>query len=106
MHEEQHSIHITPDAQVFFEWGFFKLNATIVFTWFVMAVLVIGAYFITRKVTSSTKIPRWQNLLETILGGIRSQIADVAQQSPDPYLTYVGTLFIFILLSLESNPNS
>lgn len=104
MAEGQHTIHITPDEQIFFQAGFFKLNATIVFTWVVMAVLVIGSYLITRKLTSGTKIPRWQNLVETIVNGIRSQIADVAQQNPDPYLVYVGTLFIFILLSNIMGP--
>lgn len=95
----EHTIEITPDAQVFFQWGFVKLNATIVFTWVVMAVLVIGSYLVTRRVTSSTKIPRWQNLLETILSALRSQIAAISEQDPSPYVVFVGTLFLFILTS-------
>ncbi|OPZ79652.1 MAG: ATP synthase subunit a [Actinobacteria bacterium ADurb.Bin444] len=95
MHGEE--IHITPDQAVFFQAGFFKLNATIVMTWVVMLVLVIGSILITRRLTSSTKIPRWQNLVETIMSALRSQIRDISEQNPDPYVPFVGTLFIFIL---------
>ena len=79
MHGEE--IHITPDQAVFFQAGFFKLNATIVMTWVVMLVLVIGSILITRRLTSSTKIPRWQNLVETIMSALRSQIRDISEQN-------------------------
>jgi F-type H+-transporting ATPase subunit a len=97
MHGEE--IEITPDQAIFFEAGFFKLNATIVMTWVVMLVLVIGSILITRRLTSSTKIPRWQNLVETIMSALRNQIREISEQNPDPYVPFVGTLFLFILVS-------
>ena len=93
----EQGIQITPDAEVLFQWGFVKLTATIVLTWVVMAVLVLGSYLITRKVTSDTKISRWQNLLEVLVGAVRGQIRQISEQDPDPFLVYVGTLFLFIL---------
>lgn len=97
MHEE--SLNITPDLAVYWQSGFFKLNATIVMTWVVMAILVIGSYLITRRLSSSTRVSRWQNLLETLVTGVRGQIEAVAEQDPTPYLPFVGTLFIFILFA-------
>lgn len=96
---DEEPLHITPDLAVYWQSGFFKLNATIVMTWVVMAVLVIGSILITRRLTAGTKIPRWQNLLETVVNGIRGQIEAVAEQDATPYLPFVGTLFIFILLA-------
>ena len=34
-------MRLTPDEWIFWQYGFVKLNATIVFTWVLMAVLVI-----------------------------------------------------------------
>lgn len=90
---------LTPDQVIFFQAGFFKLNATIVMTWVVMAVLVIGSIIVTRRLKSGPKISRWQNLLETIVSAIRQQIRDVSEQNPDPLLPFVGTLFLFIFVS-------
>jgi len=97
MHEE--SLHITPDLTVYWQSGFFKLNATIVMTWVVMAILVIGSYLITRRLSTGTKVSGWQNLLETLVTGVRGQIQAVAEQDPSPYLPFVGTLFTFILFA-------
>jgi F-type H+-transporting ATPase subunit a len=42
---------------------------------------------------------RWQNLLEVLVNGMRNQIRDISQEDPGPYLPFVGTLFLFILIS-------
>jgi F-type H+-transporting ATPase subunit a len=89
-------MNLTPDQIVIWQWGPLTLNATIVFTWFVMAVLVIFSWFVTRKLSTSTRISRGQNLLEVLVLGISEQIKEVSQQEPEPYLPFVGTLFIFI----------
>jgi F-type H+-transporting ATPase subunit a len=75
------------------------LNATLVYTWVVMGVLVIGSWLATRNLSAEHEISRWQNALETIVGYIRDQIRDIAQQDPAPYLPFIGTLFLFISLS-------
>jgi F-type H+-transporting ATPase subunit a len=92
-------MEITPDHIIFWQWNFFKLNATIIFTWLVMAILVLGSALITRNLTVKPPISRWQNFLEIIIDGINNQIREVSQQEPTQYLPFVGTLFLFIAIS-------
>jgi F-type H+-transporting ATPase subunit a len=61
-----------------------------------MAGLVIGAALATRRLSTATRLGRWQNLLEVLVAGMRDQIREVSQQDPGPYLPFVGTLFLFI----------
>ena len=90
---------ISPDSIVFWQWGAFAVNATLVFTWAVMIGLTIGAWAITRRLTDGPRPSRWQNLLEVLVTGLRDQIREVSRQEPDPYLPFIGTLFIFIAAS-------
>jgi len=90
---------ISPDTIVFWQWGWFSLNATIVFTWLVMAVMTLSSWLVTRRLTTGTEMSRWQNLLEVLVTGIRDQIREVSQQDPGRYLPFVGTLFLFIALA-------
>lgn len=89
----------SPDDVVFYRWGFFKLNATIVYTWVVMAILVIGSWLVTRRLSSGPRVSRWQNLLEVVVGFLRNEIRGLSQQRPDLYLPFIGTLFLFIAVS-------
>ena len=75
------------------------LNATILYTWLVMALLVLGSWLVTRKLSTGARISPWQNLLEVLVAGIREQIRQISQQDPGPYLPFVGTLFVFISFS-------
>jgi F-type H+-transporting ATPase subunit a len=68
---------LSPDELVFWEYGFVKLNATIVFTWLLMMVLVIGSKIITRKLSAGDERSRWQNLLEIIVTAIEKQIKEI-----------------------------
>jgi F-type H+-transporting ATPase subunit a len=36
-------MRLSPDAIIFWQSGFFKINATLVFTWVIMAVLTAGS---------------------------------------------------------------
>lgn len=87
---------VSPDGVVFWQWGMFSLNATIVFTWLVMALLTLMSWLVTRRLSTGTELSRWQNLLEVIVNGIRDQIRQVSRQDPGRYLSFVGTLFLFI----------
>jgi F-type H+-transporting ATPase subunit a len=87
---------ISPDEVIFWQWGVFSLNATIVFTWLVMALLTLVSWLVTRRLSSGTQMSRWQNLLEVLVTGIRDQIQAVSHQEPGRYLPFVGTLFLFI----------
>jgi len=89
-------MRLTPDAWIFWQYGFFKLNATIVFTWVLMAVLVLGAVLITRRLATGHERSRWQNLLEIVVTAIVDQIEDVGLKEPRRYLGFLGTLFLFV----------
>lgn len=90
---------ISPDQVVLWQWGYFHLNATIVFTWLVMALLTIGSWAVTRRLTHGAKMSRWQNLLEMIVDYLRRQIEEVSRQPSGMYLPFIGTLFLFIAVS-------
>jgi F-type H+-transporting ATPase subunit a len=89
-------IEISPDEMVFWKWGFISINETIVFTWAVMALLVLLAWLGGRRLSVEPPISHWQNLFETIIGYMDSQIREIAQMNPDRYLSFSGTLFLFI----------
>ena len=84
---------------IFWQSGVFKLNGTIVFTWALMFVLAAGSKLVTRKLSTDLQRAPWQNLLEIIVGGIEQQIADVGLRSPQKYIGFLGTLFLFIALA-------
>jgi len=90
---------ISPDSIIFWQWGFMTLNATIVFTWAVMALMVLASWLITRKLKVEPDISRWQLFLETVVSYIRKEIRDITRRDPDPYLPFVGTLFLYISVS-------
>jgi F-type H+-transporting ATPase subunit a len=87
---------ISPDTIIYYEWGALKLNATIVFTWLVMAILVVGSWLVTRNLTAEPDMAPGQNFLEAIVEMVRDQIREIGQQEAERYLPFVGTLFIFI----------
>lgn len=92
-------MNITPDSVVFWEHGLVKLNLTIATTWGVMLLLTVGAHLVTRRLTSGVRIPRWQNLLESLVVGMEKQVAEAGLREPRKYLGFVGTLFVFIAVS-------
>ena len=92
-------MHLSPDQVVFWQYGFLKLNSTIVTTWALMFVLVAGSRLITRRLSTDFKMSHWQNLLEAIVTGVKKQIEEVGLRQPEKYLGFLGTLFLFIVLS-------
>ena len=46
------SVHITSDQQIFWQYGFVKLNETIVTTWAMMIAMTLGSFLITRKLAT------------------------------------------------------
>ena len=92
-------MRLSPDEMIFWQHGFFKLNATIVFTWGIMLVLAVGSKLITRNLSGGLKRSRWQNFLEIIVTSIVKQIEEVGLRQPEKYIGFLGTLFLFIALS-------
>lgn len=92
-------MNLSPDQTIFWQYGFIKLNATILFTWGLILVLVIGSKLITRKLTTDLKHSSWQNLLEILVISIEKQIEEVGLSQPRRYIGYLGTLFLFVATS-------
>jgi F-type H+-transporting ATPase subunit a len=92
-------MHLSPDQVVFWQRGDVKLNSTILTTWALMSVLALGSWLVTRKLSTGTKISRWQNALEIVVGGVKQQIQEVGLDKPGKYLAFIGTLFLFIAIS-------
>jgi len=90
---------LSPDDVVLWQWGFVSLRLTVVYTWLVMALLVFVSWLATRHLTSSPRMSRLQNFLEIIVGTINNQIREVSQQRPEPYVPFIGTLFLFVVTS-------
>ena len=89
-------MHLSPDQIVFWQYGLFKLNATIVFTWALMLVLAVGSKLITRKISLGLKRSPWQSFLEILVTGIEKQIEEVGLSQPRKYIGFLGTLFLFV----------
>lgn len=90
---------ISPDQIIFWQKDFVVLNATIVYAWIVMAILVAASWFMSRRLTSGTDIPRLQNFMEVLVSTIREEIRETSQDDPDKYMAFIATLFLFILTS-------
>jgi len=92
-------MRLSPDEIIFWQYGVFKLNATIVFTWGLMLVLAVGSKLITRKLSIGLKRARWQNVLEIIVIAIANQIQEVGLSQPNKYLGFLGTLVLFLAMA-------
>jgi len=92
-------MHLSPDEIIFWQIGLFKLNATIAYTWGLMAVLVVGSILVTRRLSKDLQRSRWQNLLEIVVTGIAKQIKEVGMKQPEKYLGFLGTLFLFVAMA-------
>jgi F-type H+-transporting ATPase subunit a len=92
-------MRLSTDQLIFWQDGFFKLNATIVYTWGLMLVLAVGAKLITRGLATEIAISRWQCVLEIIVTSMKTQIEEVGLKRPIKYLGFVGTLFLFIAIA-------
>ena len=99
-------MEINIDSRILWQFGFFKVNATLLYTWVEMALLTLGSWWASRRLLASPTAPltRAQNMWESLLSIIRKQVAQVAGEDPDYYFPFVCTLFLFIsvanLLSL------
>jgi len=90
---------LSPDSIIFWQYGIFKLNATIVTTWILMLTLIISSKLISKKLSKNLERSGWQNLLEIIITMIEKQIEGVGLAEPHKYISFLGTLFLFIGLS-------
>lgn len=93
-------VELSPDSVVFWEGpSGIELNATLLGTWVVMLILVLGCRLVTRGLVVHGPRPRRQNILEILVEGIRSTIAEIWPEHPERFVPFVGTIFLYISLS-------
>lgn len=92
-------MNVSPDAVVLWERGFVTINATVAFSWGVMAILILCSWLVSRRLTSGRDPGKLQQGIEIIVGYIRGQIEEIMGQDPDRFLPFIGTMFIYISLS-------
>ncbi len=92
-------MRLSPDDIIYWQYGFIKLNATMVFTWGLMLLLIIGSIVITQNLSTGLTRSRWQNLLEIVVTAIEKQIEEVGLSQPRKYLSFLGTIFLFVALA-------
>jgi F-type H+-transporting ATPase subunit a len=92
-------MRLSPDELIFWQYGFIKLNATIVYTWGLIFIMVVGSKIITSKLSTGLNRSIWQNFLEIIVMTILGQIEEVGLSQPRKYLGFLGTLFLFIAVA-------
>ncbi|NDP22260.1 MAG: F0F1 ATP synthase subunit A [Paludibacter sp.] len=90
---------LSPDETIFWQNGFITINLTIVTTWAIMLVMVVGAALITRKLKTGIRISHWQSILEMLVTTINNQIKEIGLKKPEDYIGFIGTLFLFIVVS-------
>jgi F-type H+-transporting ATPase subunit a len=92
-------MHLSPDEIIVWQWGSMNLNATIITTWAIIALMTVGACLITGRLSGGPRRSRWQNLLEIIVMAIENQIREVGLREPRCYLPFLGTLFLFVAIA-------
>ncbi|MBI1207674.1 MAG: F0F1 ATP synthase subunit A [Azospirillum sp.] len=85
---------VTIEIPVLFHLGPVPIGLEVVTTWGVMAVLALGAWLGTRRLT--LRPGAWQTLLEAVVAMVEGFIRDVIGRDPQPLLPLVGTLFLYI----------
>jgi F-type H+-transporting ATPase subunit a len=92
-------MNLSQDQDIYWKSGFAHLNGTILMTWILMIAMVVLTALITRKLSPDLKVSRWQALLEIIVVSIAEQIKEVGLENPTKYLTFLGTLFLFVAMA-------
>ncbi|WP_370635083.1 F0F1 ATP synthase subunit A [Methylocystis sp. WRRC1] len=87
--------HSPLESAVIFQIGPVAITHPVVTTWAIMLALSLGSWLVTRSLPS---VPdRRAAVLELIVMGVMQQIEDVLRKDPRPYLSLLGTLFIFLV---------
>ncbi|WP_158773919.1 F0F1 ATP synthase subunit A [Cobetia sp. L2A1] len=85
------------ESVALFHLGPVPITQAIITTWVIMAVMVIGAYLLTRQLAL---LPgKRQAALELMVATLDRQIRETTGAEPTPYRDFIGTLFLFILIA-------
>ena len=86
---------LAPD--ILFSLGPVPISRPVVTTWAIMAVLTAVSWLGLRK--ASIHPGPLQTVLEIVVGALETQVRDIIQRDPRPYLPLLGTLFIFLVFA-------
>ncbi len=92
-------MQLSPDEVVYWQGASLKVNATILFTWVNIILLTAVSGLVTRKLATRESPSRGQSILEVIVEGIEVQIENIGLRPARDFLPFLGSLFLFILLS-------
>ncbi|HEV8078505.1 MAG TPA: F0F1 ATP synthase subunit A [Marinobacter sp.] len=92
-------MQFSPDDVIYLTLGGWGLNATLVNTWIVMALLVGISRLVTRNLRADVPPNRLRTALEVIVKAIQGQIEEITRHSARHVMYFAGTLFLFIALS-------
>ncbi len=92
-------MEITPDNIIYWQWNVIKLNATIIYTWVVMVLLVGVSWLTTRNLRTDEHLSKTQNMMEVVVSFILKQIRSISHEKAERYMPFIGTLFLFIVTS-------
>ncbi len=85
------------DSAALFHIGPVPIGASVVVTWVLMAVLVVGAALLRRRLKLQPSAT--QAACEMLVEVLDSQIRDTMRVEPAPYRAFIGTLFVYIFLA-------
>ena len=87
---------ITPDETILLQWGFVRINVTLVSTWLVMALLIALSWALTRHLSTGAQVSRSQAFLETAMDFVLDQVRESTREPSRLLVPFVATLFLFI----------
>jgi F-type H+-transporting ATPase subunit a len=71
------------------------ISDTVIASWIVMAILILAAFILTRRLREIPKKP--QLLLESFIGFINKFVIETAGHHGKDFTAFLGTLFIFLI---------
>lgn len=85
------------DSVALFYIGPIPIAQSVITTWIIMAFLVVGSFLLTRRLDL---LPgKRQAVLELLVTTLDTQIRETTGSEPAPYRSFIGTLFLFILVA-------
>lgn len=96
-------MQITTDEIIYYQNGIFKINATILFSWIVMVILVVFSIFVKKNVknkkANNKSISTLQVISELVIDFIEKQINSGTNVGTNIIFPFISTLFLFIILA-------
>lgn len=96
-------MQITTDEIIYYQNGIFKINATILFSWIVMAILIIFSIFVKKNIKNkklnNKSISTLQVISELVIDFIEKQINSGTNIGTNIIFPFISTLFLFIIFA-------